>query len=245
MHAAAPLCVNPGSHAGIPAPPVSEPADSETGFFRRALGVFAYSRRALELVWTTNRSLTLMLAALTLCAGVLPAVIAWIGQLIVDAVVAAMSADRPDVPGVLRLLALEALVVIAMAACQRGISVCQSLLRAQLGHRVNVIILEKALTLELAPLRGLGVLRQADPRAARGVEPAAQPGDAHVRAGAEPASRWSPTRALLLGFSPLAVAILVIAALPCSPPRPASPARPSACSAGARRRRGSRPISRR
>src|SRR6266481_6036177 len=35
------------------------------------------------------------------------------------------------------------------AATQRGLSLCQSLLRAQLGQRVNVMILEKALTLEL------------------------------------------------------------------------------------------------
>ncbi|NJM39968.1 MAG: FtsW/RodA/SpoVE family cell cycle protein [Anaerolineae bacterium] len=50
---------------------------------------------------------------------------------------------------VLRYVALEALVVAALAAAQRGISLCQSLLRAQLGQRVNVMILEKALTLEL------------------------------------------------------------------------------------------------
>jgi len=41
------------------------------------------------------------------------------------------------------------LVVVAVAAAQRGISVCQSLLRALLGQRVNVMILEKAQTLQL------------------------------------------------------------------------------------------------
>ncbi|MBV8910591.1 MAG: ABC transporter ATP-binding protein, partial [Gammaproteobacteria bacterium] len=58
------------------------------GFF----GVFRYSRRALELVWSTNRPLTLALAFLTLLAGVVPASIAYVGSLIVDAVVAAMRA---------------------------------------------------------------------------------------------------------------------------------------------------------
>ena len=47
-------------------------------FFTRFLGVFVYSRRALELVWTTSRGLTITLAILTLVAGVLPAVIAYI-----------------------------------------------------------------------------------------------------------------------------------------------------------------------
>jgi len=124
-----------------------EPA---VGFFRRALGVFVYSRRALALVWTTSRRLTITLAVLTLVAGVLPAVIAYIGQLIVDGVVAAMSATEPDSGHVMWLIFMEALVVIVVAASQRGISVSQSLLRALLGQRVNVMILEKALTLQLA-----------------------------------------------------------------------------------------------
>ena len=125
----------------------SEPA---VGFPSRFLGVFVYSRRAMELVWTTSRALTITLAVLTLVAGVLPAIIAYIGQLIVDGVVTAMTTADPDTYRVLRLIVLEALVVIAVAASQRGLSVSQSLLRALLGQRVNVMILEKALTLQLA-----------------------------------------------------------------------------------------------
>jgi len=119
-------------------------------FPRRFLGVFVYSRRALGLVWTTSRTLTITLALLTLVAGVLPAVIAYIGQLIVDGVVAAMSSTEHDPRPVLWLIVLEAFVVILVAASQRGLSVSQSLLRALLGQRVNVMILEKALTLQLA-----------------------------------------------------------------------------------------------
>ncbi|MEM8685665.1 MAG: ABC transporter ATP-binding protein, partial [Pseudomonadota bacterium] len=124
--------------------------NQEAGFLRRAIGVFAYSRRAIELVWTTSRPLTFILAMLTIVAGVLPAAVAYIGQLIVDAVVAAMNAETPDTAGVLRLVIYEALVVAALAGCQRGISASQSLLRALLGQRVNVMILEKALTLQLS-----------------------------------------------------------------------------------------------
>jgi len=124
--------------------------NSDAGFLRRALGVFGYSRRAIQLVWTTSRPLTIALGLLTLIGGVLPAVIAYLGQLIVDGVVAAAQATDPDTRGVLMLVGLEALVVIAVAATQRGISASQSLLRALLGQRVNVMILEKAMTLELA-----------------------------------------------------------------------------------------------
>ncbi len=122
----------------------------EAGFFKRSLGVFAYSRRAIELVWTTSRALTLVLAVLTIVAGILPAAVAYIGQLIVDGVVAAIEAEDPDTVGVLRLVILEAFVVAAVAFCQRGISASQSLLRALLGQRVNTMILEKALTLQLS-----------------------------------------------------------------------------------------------
>lgn len=44
---------------------------------------------------------------------------------------------------------LEAIAVILLAGGQRGITICQSLLRALMGQRVNVLILEKALTLDL------------------------------------------------------------------------------------------------
>jgi ATP-binding cassette subfamily B protein len=123
---------------------------ANASFIKRAVGVFGYSRRAIDLVWTTSPRLTLALAILTLVAGVLPAVIAYIGQLIVDGVVTAMSADTPDTRHVLWLIGLEAVVVVCVAASQRGISACQSILRALLGQRVNVMILEKALTLQLA-----------------------------------------------------------------------------------------------
>ena len=123
--------------------PVQDPTTLR-GFF----GVFRYSRRALELVWSTNRPLTLALAGCTLAGGILPAAVAYVGSLIVDAVVSAIRSGGG--PGhALQLMLLEGLLVAAMSAAQRGISFCQSLLRAQLGQRVNVMILEKALTLDL------------------------------------------------------------------------------------------------
>jgi ATP-binding cassette subfamily B protein len=126
----------------------SVPADPQGVTVRGFFGVFRYSRRALELVWTTNRHLTFALAALTLVAGVLPASVAYIGSLIVDAVVNAIRGT--SVAGrVVDLVVIEGLLVASIAAAQRGLSVCQSLLRAQLGQRVNVLILEKALTLDL------------------------------------------------------------------------------------------------
>jgi ATP-binding cassette, subfamily B, bacterial len=134
-------------HPPRQAQPIFRPAQDPTslrGFF----GVFRYSRRALELVWSTNRALTLALGGVTLVAGVLPAGVAYIGALIVDAVVSTARSGG-SARHVLELVALEGLLVAGISAAQRGIQLCQSLLRAQLGQRVNVMILEKALTLEL------------------------------------------------------------------------------------------------
>ncbi|AMD00868.1 ABC transporter ATP-binding protein [Halomonas chromatireducens] len=132
----------------IPAPP---PAGNRLSTF---FGVFRYSRRALALVWQTSRPLTVGLAVCTLVAGILPAVAAWIGQLIVDSVVDAMAhhRDTGEVEWwpVLRYVLAEAGVIAAIAMAQRGLSGQQSLLRALLGQKVNVMILEKAGTLSLA-----------------------------------------------------------------------------------------------
>ncbi|MEZ4471911.1 MAG: ABC transporter ATP-binding protein [bacterium] len=131
--------------------PHSRPAPiTEDAGLKHALGVLRYSRRALALVWQTSPRLTFGLGLLTLVAGLLPAGIAWVGKLIVDAVVLAhdtgLAADREKA---LWFIGFEAGLVVLMAGAQRGLSVIQSLLRAQLGHRVNLLILRKALTLDL------------------------------------------------------------------------------------------------
>ncbi len=117
---------------------------------RQSLAVFRYSGRALGLVWTTSHTLTIVLASLTLVAGLLPAAIAYLGKLIVDSVVLA---SRSGVEAhrwmALGYVGLEAIAVMLLAGSQRGLIVSQSLLRVLLGQRVNVLILEKALTLDL------------------------------------------------------------------------------------------------
>ncbi|MEH2412379.1 ABC transporter ATP-binding protein [Nostoc sp.] len=86
--------------------------------------------------------------------GVLPAAISYIGKLIVDAVVFASQVNS-DSNGFVNIypslfyVGLEAIAVILLAGSQRGLIICQSLLRALMGQRVNVLILEKALKLDL------------------------------------------------------------------------------------------------
>ena len=133
---------------------MTSPNENRTRLRRQRLSqlfaVFQYSGRAVELVWTTSRALTLVQAILTLVAGLLPAAIAYLGKLIVDTVVlASKSGLEGDGTLALSYLALEAVLVASLSGSQRGLSISQSLLRVLLGQKVNILILEKALTLDL------------------------------------------------------------------------------------------------
>jgi ATP-binding cassette, subfamily B, bacterial len=187
-------------------------AGSEALTLRGFFGVFRYSRRALELVWSTDSALTVALACLTLIAGVLPASVAYVGSLIVDAVVAAMRAGAGGTH-VVALVALEGALVAAIAAGQRGLSLCQSLLRAQLGQRVNVMILEKALTLELQHFEDSEFYDKLT-RARR--EASTRPLSLVTRTFGlvQNAISLVSYGVLLARFSPWAVAVLLLAGLP-------------------------------
>jgi ATP-binding cassette subfamily B protein len=179
------------------------------GFF----GVFRYSRRAVALVWSTSLRLTIFLAVLTVIAGVLPAAVAYVGALIVDAVVAAVQAGGTDASRVVELVILEGILVAGIAAAQRGLSLCQSLLRAQLGQRVNVMILEKALTLELSHFEDSEFYDKLT-RARR--EASSRPLSLVMRTFGLVQNGISLVSygVLLAQFSPWAVAVLLLAGLP-------------------------------
>ena len=117
----------------------------------QSLSVFRYSSKALALVWTTSQALTVALAVLALVGGLLPGAVALVGKLIVDSVVLAnRSGLTIDRQSAINYVCLEAVAIVLLAASQKGLVVCQSLLRVLLAQRVNELILEKALTLDLA-----------------------------------------------------------------------------------------------
>ena len=182
--------------------------------------------RAFRLVWSTSRALTLAFVLLTVVAGVLPAAIAYVGAQIVDAVVAASRAwpaavgfdlaalrAHPDAIHVLELVLQEGVLVAALAAVQRALSFCQSLLRAQLGQRVNVMILEKALTLSLAQFEDSEFYDKLT-RARR--EASSRPLALVIKAFGllQNGISLASFAALLIAFSPWAVAVLLLAGLP-------------------------------
>jgi len=116
--------------------------------------VFRYSSVAIGIVWDTSAALTVVMAATTLVSGILPAAIASVGGLFVDAVASAFQETGASAQQLrseaLYYVFLEAGLVVLITAAQRINTVCQSILRVLLGNKINVMILEKALTLELA-----------------------------------------------------------------------------------------------
>ncbi len=179
--------------------------------------IFRYGRHAVELAYTTSPTLCIALGILTIIAGVLPAGVAWIGAHIVDAVIGAMRTYPASGSAVFRpvyvFVGLEALLVAMLAATQRGLSTCQSLLRAQLGQRVNVMILEKALTLGLEQFEDSEFYDKLS-RARR--EASSRPLSLVMRTFGlvQNAVSLASFGAILVQFSPAAVLILALAGLP-------------------------------
>ena len=179
---------------------------------RSSLAVFRYSGRAIALVWSTSHTLTLIFTTITVLAGLLPGAVAYVGKLIVDAVVSASGGESNS--GVaLSYVGVEAILVMLLAGTDRGQVVCQSLLRVLLGQKVNVLILKKALQLELVHFEDSEFYDKLT--------------QARREASSRPLSLVTRTfkivqnslslvtyAALLLGFSVWAVIILAAAALP-------------------------------
>ena len=120
----------------------------------RFLGVFRYSAVAMRIVWDTSAPLMIAMALTTLIVGLLPAAIASVGGLFVDAVAGALgsagAAAEVARSEALTFVYIEVGLVLLMTAAQQANTVCQAILRVLLGNKLNVMILEKALTLELA-----------------------------------------------------------------------------------------------
>jgi ATP-binding cassette subfamily B protein len=114
----------------------------------------AHSARALGLVWRSAPGGVIALAALTLVAAALPPFVAYVGKLIVDAVLAAHAAAAgaardAALARAVRLVAVELAAVTAIAGAERALTLVRQVVGLRLGIDLNVRILEKARLLEL------------------------------------------------------------------------------------------------
>ena len=106
--------------------------------------------KTLRLVWEADRGSALVLAGLTLVQAVLPAAAAYVGKLIIDAVVAAAkSGSEGDRSQVFKYVAWELGLALLALTIGRLAGFSRELLRVNLGNLINERILDKSLTLEL------------------------------------------------------------------------------------------------
>lgn len=104
------------------------------------------TRRGITLAWSASPLLSYAILSLTLLSAALAPSMAYVGKLIVDAVVAA------DYDQTLQYVILEFGLVAGSAMVQRSLFLCRTLLGNRLGIQVNSLILNKAVSLDLAQI---------------------------------------------------------------------------------------------
>jgi ABC-type multidrug transport system fused ATPase/permease subunit len=105
----------------------------------------------MGLVWQTSPVLMVLLAALTLVSGLLPAAVAYVGKLIVDSVLlASQSHHHHDLRQAVVWIIAECGLVSVAAVGMRGMMIAEQLLRARLGFVVNSMILDRAVDMSLS-----------------------------------------------------------------------------------------------
>jgi ATP-binding cassette subfamily B protein len=136
-----------------PHPIVAAPSPS-VGLRERLRGSVSQSGRTLGLVWRSSPGGTVALGVLTALAAALPPLVAYLGKLIIDAVLAAHAAAPgaardAAVARTVRFVAFELAAVGAIALLERTLGLVRQLVGSRLAIDVNVAILEKALQLDL------------------------------------------------------------------------------------------------
>ncbi|MCC7382580.1 MAG: ABC transporter ATP-binding protein [Deltaproteobacteria bacterium] len=176
--------------------------------------VIAQLPRTFDLVLESGRRDTLSLVVQTVLGGLLPLAVAWVGKLIVDGVVHAVSTKDPaDLERALLFVGAELGLMVVMAWNTRGTTIARSVLGARLGYLTNVRILEKAQSLDLAHFEDPSVYDKLQ-NARR--EASSRPLGLFLKItgiGKDLLSLLS-YGAVLIGFSPLALLILLLATIP-------------------------------
>ncbi|HEY8428698.1 MAG TPA: ABC transporter ATP-binding protein [Sandaracinaceae bacterium] len=111
--------------------------------------LIANVRRAVGLSWRLERGLTVQYVVVSAVGALLPVAIAYVGKLIVDAVVASASAPDHPIGPPLTWVAVELVLILAAHASGQYSGLLAQLLRARLALHVDRIIFEKALSLSI------------------------------------------------------------------------------------------------
>ncbi len=109
-------------------------------------------RRAFGVVWQAHRPSALAMAGCTIVGALLPASQAWVGKLIVDAVVNAINTHAGSDAGlraILPLLVVEFFLLLLQAANSQARTFAEHVLHSRLNLEINTRIIRKAIDLDL------------------------------------------------------------------------------------------------
>jgi ATP-binding cassette subfamily B protein len=120
--------------------------------WRETAHVFASTPRVLALVWHASPPRVAALTVLTVLQGLLPSATVWVGKLVVDGVVAAIGAGgaQESVQRLIWLVALQFALGVVGIGLGHVAALVQQALSDVVSHRLNVQVLAKANTLDLA-----------------------------------------------------------------------------------------------
>src|SRR6266487_279171 len=116
--------------------------------FKKIPGAFASIPRVLRLVWSTSPILTVMLGLLNLAQGFTPAISVSISGLVIDSVVRAIRIH--STAPILLPVSLQLGITLVSSLLSTFSNTVQQLLQEQVSNRVQLDILKKANTLDLA-----------------------------------------------------------------------------------------------
>src|SRR5262245_53528112 len=117
--------------------------------FRERMRALRYVPKLIGLVWETHRGFTASMIVLRIARSFIPLSSLWVGKLIIDAVVRAVSSGTPDYQRIWRLVALELGIVVGGEMLARASSLVESLLGDLFSNRLSVRIMEHAALLDL------------------------------------------------------------------------------------------------
>jgi ATP-binding cassette subfamily B protein len=121
---------------------------------RERLAALRYIPPLLKMVWQTHRGYALGIVALRVVRAFVPVAVLWVGKLIIDGVVGAITAAQAGEAvawmALGRLVALELGIAVAGEGLARGSALLESLLGDLFANSVSVRLMRHASTLDLA-----------------------------------------------------------------------------------------------
>ncbi|HVU66804.1 MAG TPA: ABC transporter ATP-binding protein [Ktedonobacteraceae bacterium] len=117
---------------------------------RKVFQAFTELPRVLRLVWSTSALLTSMLALLSLASGLLPAASVWISGGVLQSVVRAIISTDHDLSQVWFYVIAQLIVNLLQSLVSTLSNISQQLLQERTSNRIQLMILHKADTLDLA-----------------------------------------------------------------------------------------------